>query len=181
MFQYCQLSQKPNVVRLLRILPSKNDFDSIRCELFEYTIAELATSNNPYEALSYCWGGSDKTESITLDNQEFAITHNLHRAMIQLRDHQLPRIIWIDAVCINQEDVKEKEHQIQFMASIYAKANCVVVWLGEAQDESDQALKMICTAGEKFIEPSNMKQFKPGILQLLKRPWFRRIWVRRQN
>jgi hypothetical protein len=68
MFQYCPLSQKPNVIRLLRLLPSKDDLENIQYELFKYTIRELETASHSYEALSYCWGGNNKTESITLDN-----------------------------------------------------------------------------------------------------------------
>jgi ankyrin repeat protein len=83
----------------------------------------------------------------------------------------------VDAVCINQEDEVEKGHQIQLMAAIYAKAGHVIVWLGEAQDDSDRALEFIRTVGKNSANSWNTEPFEQAILQLLKRPWFRRIWI----
>jgi hypothetical protein len=83
----------------------------------------------------------------------------------------------VDAVCINQENDKEKEDQISLMAEIYAKALRVVVWLGEAEVDSDRALEVIRLAGEKPVGLSNTELPQEAIRQLLKRSWFRRIWV----
>lgn len=89
-------------------------------------------------------------------------------------------MLWIDAICINQEDDDEKGQQVQSMAKIYAKASRVIVWLGEAAEDSDQALEEIRIAAVKqstnlAINETNHQQ---AILTLLERPWFRRIWVR---
>ena len=179
MSQYCYspLLQTPDSIRLLRLMPNKNDTANIRCELFEYALRESGEKTLPYDALSYVWGGSDKRQSIFIDNQYSAVTLNLHAALLRLRDHDIPRIIWVDAVCINQEDEQEKEHQIQFMAKIYGKASHVIVWLGERADESDVALEAIRAAG-KPTNTSNKEITHQAILQLLQRLWFRRIWVR---
>ncbi|KAH8708399.1 heterokaryon incompatibility protein-domain-containing protein, partial [Phaeosphaeriaceae sp. PMI808] len=176
--QYCYspLSEKLNIIRLLRLLPSRDEPENLRCELFEYTI-QVSDGNHPYEALSYVWGGEDKPQSIIIGDQELAITQNLHMALLGLRDREISRIIWVDAVCINQEDEKEKGHQIQFMAAIYAIASCVIVWLGEAQDDGERALELIRIAGKNSATPSDTEPFDDAILQVLKRPWFRRIWV----
>jgi hypothetical protein len=89
------------------------------------------------------------------------------------------RTIWVDAVCINQENEEEKGHQIQSMARIYGQANRVIVWLGEAADNSDRAVEEIRTAaGRQSTNSSNEKSIQQAILALLQRPWFRRIWVR---
>lgn len=175
-YRYSQLS--PTSIRLLRLLPSEKDQKPLRCELFEYPLQNSSKSSHPYEALSYVWGSEDKPETITINDHSLNITQNLYTALLHLRDHACSRIIWVDAICIDQADEKEKGHQIQFMAAIFAKANRVIVWLGEAQEDSDQALKSIRIAGEKFTKPSNVEQFQRAILQLLKRSWFRRIWVR---
>jgi hypothetical protein len=185
-YRYSSLSHKHSIIRLLRLLPSKDEPENLRCELLEYTLRESDTAYHPYEALSYVWGSEKKPKSITIiddqkDDQELAVTQNLYTALLHLRDHEIPRIIWADAVCINQANEEEKEHQIQFMAAIYAKASRVIVWLGEAQDESDRALESIRIAGEKSVEPSNTELFEQAILQLLERPWFCRIWVRKQK
>ena len=60
------------------------------------------------------------------------VTANLHGLLSEVRDRLLERVMWIDAICINQEDDNEKGRQVQSMAKIYAYANRVIVWLGEA-------------------------------------------------
>ena len=179
MSQYCYspLSRKPDSIRLLRLMPNKNDTADIRCKLFKYTLRESDKATHLYEALSYVWGGSDKPKSIFIDNRYLAVTLNLHAALLRLRDRDIPRTIWVDAVCINQEDKQEKEHQIQSMAKIYANASRVIVWLGERANNSDVALEAIRAAG-KPTNTSNKEMIQQAILPLLQRPWFRRIWVR---
>jgi len=108
-------------------MPNKNDRANIRCELFKYALQESGEKTLPYNALSYVWGGSNKHQSIFIDNQCLAVTLNLHAALLRLRDYDIPRIIWADTVCINQEDEQEKERQIQSMAKIYSKASHVIV------------------------------------------------------
>jgi hypothetical protein len=175
-YRYSQLST--NSIRLLRLLPSENATKSIQCELFEYYLGNSNVSSHPYEALSYVWGSELKPNSIIIDNQCLKITHNLYMALLHLRDHGCPRVIWIDAICINQENDREKEHQIKLMAKIYVKASRVVIWLGDAEDDSDQALGALRLAGENSTRLSNPEFAQQAILQLLQRPWFQRIWVR---
>jgi hypothetical protein len=90
----------------------------------------------------------------------------------------MERIIWIDAICINQEDNDEKGQQVQSMAKIYAKASRVIVWLGEAAGDSDHALEVIRKAAEEQYTNSAIdKPNQQSIFTLLERPWFQRIWV----
>ena len=95
-----------------------------------------------------------------------------------LQDHFMERIIWIDAICINQEDNDEKGQQVQSMAKIYAKASRVIVWLGRAAGDSDQALEVIRKAAEEQRTRSAVDiTYQQAIFTLLERPWFQRIWV----
>jgi len=126
-YYYSPLSQTPDSIRLLRLMPNKNDTADIQCELFEYALQESDKATHLYEALSYVWGDSDKRRPIFMDNQYLAVTLNLYAALLRLRDRDIPRIIWVDAVCINQGDKQEKEHQIWSMAKIYGKASRVIV------------------------------------------------------
>jgi hypothetical protein len=169
---------QPGSIRLLRLLPSKGDLKNIRCELFEYDLEKSDQVTRPYEALSYVWGSEDTPQTIIIGDQRFKVTQNLHTALLRLQDHSIPRILWVDAICINQTNEKEKGHQLQFMAEIYAKASRVIVWLGKAQDNSEHALEVIRLAGQKSTNLSNTEPFQQEILQLLQRQWFRRIWVR---
>jgi hypothetical protein len=111
----------------------------------------------------------------------FDVTDNLHEALLELRNHTLERTLWVDAICINQTTLEEKERQIKIMSKVYGQAARVIVWLGEAATDSDQALDTIRIAGSEtsYRSPDNETIKKP-ILALLQRQWFRRIWVREQ-
>jgi hypothetical protein len=119
---------------------------------------------------------------LRMHNQSFDVTVNLHAALLRLRNHFMERILWVDAIYIDQENQEEKKHQIQFMAKIYSQANHVVVWLGDAAEDSVLALEEICCAGGK--KPTNLldnERIKLAVLALLQRPWFRHIWVWEQT
>ncbi|KAM7205972.1 Heterokaryon incompatibility protein (HET) domain containing protein [Rhypophila sp. PSN 637] len=131
-YQHLPLSQ--GGVRLLQLLPDPDPHDPqkpIQCRLFEHALL-TSTSIHPFEALSYVWGSDDKDYTILIDDFEFRIGANLHAALLHLRDRFIERYMWIDAICINQDDNLEKGHQVQKMAQIYATANRVIVWLGQA-------------------------------------------------
>jgi len=87
----------------------------------------------PYEALSYCWGDSKDRFPITCNGvRGLAVTENLHSALKRLQLPNQPRLIWADAICINQEDIDERGSQVRLMKDIYRRASSVVIWLGEA-------------------------------------------------
>jgi hypothetical protein len=165
----------------------KNDIDSlekteIHCELFEYSLQDCGTGNHLYEALSYTWGGEQKPCYITIKEQILNITQNLYTALLRLRGSSLERIIWVDAICINQEDWKERGQQVQRMAKIYSKAARVLVWLGETAPNSDIALEAIRIAAEdKKIDSLTNEEIQQAVLALLGREWFQRIWVSRNS
>jgi hypothetical protein len=172
----------PNSIRLLCILPHEDEYAPIQCKLFNYSLQESVKRTHPYDALSYTWSGPAKPRSISIGEHDLPVTLNLHEALSRLRHRSIERIIWVDAVCINQEDKKERAQQVQFMAKIYNQANRVVVWLGEAADYSDLALEEIRVAGrKKSTNSSNNESIRRAVLALLQRPWFRRIWVREQT
>jgi heterokaryon incompatibility protein (HET) len=166
-------------MRLLRLLPNEDKNVVIECRLFDYVLPHSDTENHIYEALSYVWGGSNKDFSISLNGCNFGVTANLHAALARLRNRYLERVVWIDAICINQEDIKEREHQIRYMARIFGKARCVIVWLGEADEGSDQVIELIRLAANKTLTQAVMTaEVQDNTLKLIERPWFRRIWVR---
>jgi hypothetical protein len=180
-YHHSSLSLKHDSIRLLRLMPHGNESteSEIQCELFEHTLQDPGKGTHLYEALSYVWGGdSEEPRSIFINKQNLAVTKNLHAALLRLRDRSLERILWIDALCINQKNLEEKGQQVQLMAKIYSKAARVLVWLGETEDNSDIALERIRIAAENESPDSlNDKTIQQAILALLQRPWFRRIWV----
>jgi hypothetical protein len=130
------LYKRPDSIRLLRLLPSEIDEAEIRVELLEYSLQGSRRSGHSYEALSYVWGGLKTTQSILIGDEHLDVTPNLYAALLQLRNSIFPRILWIDALCINQKDNEEKALQIQSMAEIYGNAQRTIVWLGEEADGS---------------------------------------------
>jgi hypothetical protein len=178
-YRYCRLP--PVSIRLLRLLPSERDVRSLQGELFEYRLRSSDTSSHPYEALSYVWGDEEKPQSISIGSLNLDITRNLYNALLYLRNHDCSRVLWVDAVCINQEDDKEKEDQIPFMAEIYAKATRVVIWLGVGDKNGDLALDAIRFAGKWSTEFSDTRLSHQAIPELLRRKWFQRVWVREQS
>jgi hypothetical protein len=180
-YNFSPLLRDASVIRLLRILPSQEKNANLECELLEYDLEESDAAYQPYEALSYVWGSEDKPRTVSVNERELGVTQNLLAALHRLRNRQFSRIIWVDAICINQNDIQEKEHQIGFMAVVYAKASRVLVWLGESYDDSDYALDSIRCAGETSILPPNTEALQQSIVKLLNRPWFHRIWVGSQH
>jgi hypothetical protein len=172
-YYYSSLPLGKGYIRLLRLIPDRDKTAAIRCELFNYSL-ESGRGDHLFEALSYVWGDPKETVPIYLHGSLFNATSNLHAALLRLRNHTMARIIWVDAICIDQGNTKEKQHQIQYMAEIYGQAKSVVVWLGNEADGSHKALEEIRVAAEESlpIEKNNQR-----VIALLQRPWFERIWV----
>ncbi|KAK0117706.1 hypothetical protein ONS95_012035 [Cadophora gregata] len=114
-------------IRLLNILPGTGR--DIVCELQVVTLTSCAEK---YEALSYTWGSQDFEFDIIISYESYPVTANLHGALKHLRHNsETARIVWIDAICINQRDSKERTTQVNMMADIYRNADLVIMWLGE--------------------------------------------------
>lgn len=82
----------------------------MQCALLDYQLLSHGHDGTDlYEALSYVWGSTENRRSIWIDQREVNVTSNLHAALLQLRHPVFERVIWVDAVCINQDDADEKE------------------------------------------------------------------------
>ena len=185
---YCYSPISLNSTRLLFLMPSEDKTAPVRCRMVEYPLqTQTSQGVHPYEALSYTWGSPANPQPIYVvgsdpggdEDRWLLVTPNLHTALLHLRDCSLERVMWVDAVCINQNDNDEKGRQVQSMAKIYAMASCTVVWLGEAAADSDQALEYIRKASNwtDFGRPPTSDDIEPAVFALLERSWFQRIWV----
>lgn len=183
--------------RILRLRPGNAD-EPIACEL---TFAWLEASYlAPYDALSYCWGDPDDRLTITVHGHEMHVTRNLHAALKQLRSGSGDRLLWADAVCINQNDTEEKGKQVQLMRDIYRKAKRTVVWLGEGSVFTPSGFSLISRLSKAHrlrIErgdnrplhhlsasdrgtydlPSHLSRDWLGLLCIFDVPYFKRIWI----
>jgi hypothetical protein len=106
------------------ILEPGEQHDVLRCSLRTSTIVDA-----DYEAISYVWGTEVRDHDIICDGQLIKITQNLHEALTRLRSSE-SRSLWADSICINQENVHEKTHQLACMSRMYAEACCVLVCMG---------------------------------------------------
>ncbi|KAK4108984.1 HET-domain-containing protein, partial [Canariomyces notabilis] len=87
-----------------------------------------------YEAISYVWGDETFPQPILVNGRFLAIRRNLHNALYHLRhprESGRRRTLWVDALCINQSDMHERNHQISLMRNIFSNARQVIAWLGE--------------------------------------------------
>jgi hypothetical protein len=126
-YEYLPLNEEASHIRLLTLLPGK--FSSkIHINLqIEQLTAELRPQ---YEVLSYVWGSTEDPADIFVGEStkhELAVTQNLACALRYLRYQDRKRVLWIDAICVNLKDLKERGHQVKRMANIYTMATRVVV------------------------------------------------------
>lgn len=102
-----------------------------------------------YDAISYTWGEPNFTQEIIIDDHfRLRITPNLHDALIRYRCAVGTRSIWVDAICINQNDEDDKRRQVPLMTEIYRSASPVLVWLGKYQKGED-CLRKIAILSQK--------------------------------
>lgn len=172
-------------IRLVEIL--SDDFDDpIRVNIKVVNLADQPV----YDALSYVWnprdGTMDSSEStgivkvVNHNSLPIAIGANLEAALRHLRPNKIPssaspgRTLWIDALCINQSDRTDRSQQVGRMKDIYSLAAHVLIWLGPVPSSSDCVVKVIRTGHLGTIDGG---AFILGLRELLRRDWFRRVWV----
>jgi hypothetical protein len=151
------LDRDSKQIRLLTVA-SGDDSSEISCTV---TVVSLTATPPPqYEALSYCWGDMKDTRTITLRHpehqggqvqQQFTVTANLASALRRIRHRDRDRILWIDAICINQNDVLERGHQVSFMRSVYKSAERTLIWLGENDSTVHMAMELIVAIVRKMM------------------------------
>ena len=101
--------------------------ENLECRVVEYAYG----SSDGFEALSYVWGDATDTVSIKVNGQPCTITKNLYVALRYLQHQSESRTLWVDALCIHQENTEERNHQVAQMRRIFSEASKVVIWLGE--------------------------------------------------
>ncbi|KAF2647797.1 HET-domain-containing protein [Lophiostoma macrostomum CBS 122681] len=184
-YNYEPLPRKPGAIRLLNLLPSTPESPDVYCELI---IQEDKTNlEYKYEALSWCWGTAGKTKYISIRDKKKVyakyIQRNLWRALRALRYLTKCRYLWIDAICIDQENLDEKNHQVEMMHQIYGKAERVCIWLGKENESSRMALQFIkrevlqLQNFDRLCDSKDASQKWRSLLELMQRPWFSRRWV----
>ena len=145
-FVYVPL-ESPSHIRLLVLHPG-DEPDAICCSLSQ---TSLDQTNHIYEALSYVWGDIESSVPIICEGRSLLMTPSLHSALRRLRFTEKKRILWVDAICINQKDDAEKSVQVGLMGCIYQNAGLVIADLGE-RPEDWEVVKHIWDAHLAFAE-----------------------------
>lgn len=125
--------------RLAKIVASHEQEQRIQLNLFQTPLQHAPK----YEALSYEWGTDISDQSVLCDGQELTITTNLAAALTRLRLADGSRCIWIDAICIDQTNLSERSQQVSIMRDIYARADRVLIWIGDEITYLEQAFDII--------------------------------------
>jgi Heterokaryon incompatibility protein (HET) len=189
-------------IRLLHVEPGYGS-EPITCHLSHTSL----TSKPIYEALSYTWGSTGRPQVISCDGYKIPVTRNLYAALVRFRLKDEPRVMWIDALCINQKDNNEKTTQIRLMGDIYKNAQRGLVWLGDESKDDRAAIHVLyslktfiswyrteTTRGtlhgqgrtisfetpevHKKLLDLNISARAWGYLnQFFQRPWFSRVWI----
>src|SRR4051794_14382121 len=117
--------------RLVTIVPG-TEADPLR-----YSISQSNRVSSEYEALSYTWGDERKKSAVYCDDSQSPnyITANCAQALRRLRRAAKERVIWIDSLCINQNDLEERTRQVQLMPLIYSSASQVLIYVGEPEND----------------------------------------------
>ncbi|KAN0098909.1 Heterokaryon incompatibility protein (HET) domain containing protein [Hyaloscypha variabilis] len=204
-YHYIPLTEGTKAIRIMRLNPGERFESELSCEIIT---AELSGKNIPvYEAISYAWEGQSPDQNHFLvchskdeKNTKLLITKNCAEALRRFRRNDGIRALWIDAICIDQSSTQDRNHQVRIMGEIYARAQRVLIWLGEDassntaitlqlmrdlarsnpnNDEErrplESRMKSICNLSDS---PANPDVYGWNIyIALFERPWFKRMWT----
>jgi hypothetical protein len=193
-YQHRTLSEPSAWIRLLEILPAVDSDTMIRCRLFD---AELSDAP-PYAALSYAWGASHDRAAIVIEGHAFLIVESqliLLRSM-RSRSEDLNPAIWLDALCIDQQNFEEKSAQVSIMGDIFAQAREVVVGLSDGDESDDRGVHLLAdlasstsslTRSDRTEEAVNLAKEAvlridrsggwEDILRIFQNAWWTRRWM----
>lgn len=177
-FHYFVLSNPD--LRLFDLEPSRSFGSDIHGRLRKLFDGDNVPTFETFEALSYTWGAEWSTRNVIINGEARPVKKNLEAFLRQRREAETAVTLWIDALCINQEDEEEKSRQVPKMSSIYVTANAVTVWLGSADDDSDIAMKVLreLGSGSPYDKMTTLDRREIDALnRLLNRPWWNRVWV----
>lgn len=159
--------------------PSKDSEAQIECSR-----GTVSLNDNPeFKALSYTWGDPNVVHSILVDNKAFSTTLNASSALKALRYGDRARVLWIDAICIDQSNLEERAAQVKMMGTIYRMASSVRVWLGPNDNEDVDAipiLKSMTSARgveDTFGYKDSAEYRKKQVERFFARSWWERLWV----
>jgi hypothetical protein len=184
-FKWPPLCANENI-RLLSIHPGSPESD-LEASLSTFEI-QASHPWPSYEALSYAWDSAELSRVIICNNVLLRLTQNLHDALRHLRRSDIPRNLWVDAICIDQTDNEERASQILYMREIFGRASRVIAWVGKEDEDVAKAMTIdfrgqsVPDAGSGFENERRLIQLVEddqllALTSLCSRSWFTRTWV----
>ena len=188
-YKYSSLNPARREIRVLIIHPGHRPAP-VACSVFTVSLYDRPD----YTALSYVWGDPSNPQPITIDGATVHVTRNLYDALLRLRIDDSITMLWIDAICINQNDTPEKNYQVPLMRYIYSQASKLIVWFGEPDEDTEAGVYFIRDlvqiardirklppdqqqAASRQLGVADRKREWRAIHRILERPWFSRVWV----
>jgi hypothetical protein len=203
-FEHNRLEDKPYAFRLIQLFPASDTGQEVSCELVSSDLEELPN----YKALSYVWGDSTSTRNIYIEGKPYRVTKNCYAALACLRRQSTQMTLWIDAICINQGDPEEKNHQLKIMVDIYAEAEETLIWMGfnntpwmevSSLEKLRYVEKLVVTTIIDLTSSSDLKDSKARynailiepaesdvllvwetLIAIFRHPWWTRLWVHQE-
>ena len=149
-FQHERLRLSDKSIRLVQIQGSSSTNDVISLRITQFAIHKRP----PYTAISYTWGSAVDLKDVRINGRLFKVRANLWHLLKHLRNRGENRFLWVDALCIDQVYLPERNFHVQLMSRIYEDAGFAIVWLGLPSDERREARAM------EFVE--EMANYRPG-------------------
>ncbi|KAI8633540.1 heterokaryon incompatibility protein-domain-containing protein [Xylariaceae sp. FL1651] len=177
-YQYKEL--RPYEFRLVRVFAKKMSL--VQCEI----IHSLLRDTPSYTAISYAWGDADDKRTVQINTENIPVAVSLHGALDAVRKRAEDVLVWVDALCINQQNRDERSRQVQLMPEIYARATEVAIWLGPSENDSHLAINFLmemvnAEADPKAItallsSPTRLRAIE-AVVHLFQRDYWKRLWV----
>lgn len=194
--------EAPDSIRLLKL---HHNAVGVSGELATFSLRDDTQTCPPYTTISYTWGDAHSDEPIQVDGHHFRVRANLRPLLAMLcssSSGNKPKHffdgaggsdwLWIDSICINQDDLAERAAQVKAMGRIFGRAAQAAVWLGERSDATDRAMDLLSLLEERRRElqrrgaSKRRRRMPPGLEehpgwasleQLLRNPWWGRVWT----
>ena len=189
-FRYRKVDSSNHKIRVVWIRP-----DLTHDGLIEFRLKHVGVGSQ-HACLSYTWGSTEPRKQILINGGRFYVRLNLWKFLDLARWRNETQPIWIDAICIDQDNIEERNHQVQMMGDIYRSATEVLVWLGEGEGGIEVALKMMDrewmrrprrleTIERDFrsqlgLRRSSVKSFKRAVAELSALPYWDRVWIKQE-
>jgi uncharacterized protein (DUF2267 family) len=168
---YGSIVAYPNAIRLCVLWPAKSSRERITISLY----AESLDNSPKYSALSYTWGAQDSLYSILVNGQSHTISNTLSHALVRIRDASCPKVLWIDAISINQNDFSEKEVQVKMMHSVFEQASQVLCWLGETPKKRAPLIEALQIVSRQ-VSPEHTMDLHEALHDIAQRSYFDHAW-----